>query len=153
MKVQDQIFWSRWNRFESLKDRTKGKRPGVYEFRCLGKNGKPLAITRTRGVDQTGLIYIGRRLGRLRSRISSFYRHISGQSRGGHTASRHYLCWEFSRVFPLKRLEVRYAEMSSNRVKQAEKDLIHAYLRRYLDLPPLNFQLPATIEAPLKSSR
>jgi len=148
--VARSVSWSPWNRFEFLKDKSKGKCPGVYEFRCLGKDGKPLAIARTRGVDHAGLIYIGRSLGRLRLRISSFYRHVSGKSRGGHTAARHYLCWKFSRVFPLKRLEVHYAEMSSNRAKQAEKDLIHAYLRRYLDLPPLNFQLPATLEPHFK---
>lgn len=135
--------WSPWFTFERTAIRSIGRmRPGAYQIRCLGRHKRPVVIERAWRKDLTGLVYIGRSKKSVRSRIRSFYHQAKGSNRKGHIAAKHYLRFKFARIFPLKRLQFRYALMSAHKAEQAEKRLILAYLRKHFDAPPLNFQIP-----------
>ena len=139
----EKIEWSGWlDLTKEAIGNIDACKPGVYQLRCLTQRGTPLQISRVRGIDGGGLIYIGRSLRSVRGRMRSLCRQLHGLSNSGHVMARHYLRHNYEKIFPLSRLQFRFILMDADQAKEAEGRLIIEYFHKHFDTPPLNFQLP-----------
>jgi excinuclease UvrABC nuclease subunit len=64
--------WTKWRRFKDDELADIPSKSGVYQFRCVNKNGKPLLIQRLRKKDPEGIVYIGQSKN-LHNRIKGFW--------------------------------------------------------------------------------
>jgi hypothetical protein len=127
------------SRFRGEELSTIPKREGVYQFRCVGSEGIPMVITRLKNKDPGGIIYIGSSYN-LRTRLSGFWRTIEMQDRSRHAAAWTYCSFIYSSIFPARRLQFRY-KVTPN-ITTSEFDLLLAYRKKFMDLPPLNSNRP-----------
>jgi hypothetical protein len=113
----------------------RGK-PGVYRIRAF-KDGSPLPIPRTNGVDPLGILHIGKSndLGR---RIRLFCRAAEGKQ-APHHAGREYARWCFQRMAPREQLRFDYVVTADqDQALAREHELHEKYRRQFLDRPPLD---------------
>jgi hypothetical protein len=131
--------WSNWFRFRAEELSTIPKKKGVYQFRCIDNKGVPMVIPRSKNKDPDGIIYIGSSVN-LRTRLNGFWRTIQMLDRSRHAAAWTYCSFSYSSLFPAKRLQYRYKVALS--FTTSEFDLLLAYRKKYMDLPPLNLNSP-----------
>jgi hypothetical protein len=134
--VKNQAAWTKWKSFGEEELRDIPKKPGVYEFRCVGKNGKPVSIPRLVRKDKEGIVYIGQS-NDLHKRITGFWVTIQEEDFTRHAAGWTYVSMNFYPIFPPDRLRFRY-KVAKN-PSAVERGLLLPYLRKFMALPPLNF--------------
>lgn len=113
--------------------------PGVYEVRCPGP-----PIPRALAKDHEMILDIGESKN-LQTRLLGFLRCALGRSKTGHMAG-----WRFAhlsrrlsfrRRFPVRNLEFRWRERRTKKAaNDAECARMQRYLRRFGELPPLNYK-------------
>jgi len=111
---------------------------GVYEIRWAIE-GRPRPIARVDGVDENGLLYIGK-AENLRSRIKAFWRYIRSE-KGQHTAGYTYVFYDYEKKFRPDQLEVRWMTVPEDEMDKEETRLLDEYINKYLDRPPLNLSI------------
>jgi len=114
------LNWSQWYslyRLAEQKWEIIPESPGVYVIRW-GVEGKSKAIPRAGGVDEEGIIYIGRSKN-LRRRIKQFWTNVVGKY-APHIVGITYREYKFHRVFKPNELEVSWAVVHS---AEALKDI------------------------------
>ena len=134
-----EAIWSKWSHFELRELSNIPKKKGVYQFRCIDNKGVPMVIPRSKNKDSDGIIYIGSSVN-LRTRLNGFWRTIEMQRRSRHAAAWTYCTFSYSSLFPAKRVQFRYKVTPSRTT--SEFDLLLAYRKKFMDLPPLNSNRP-----------
>lgn len=114
------------------------KEAGVYMIRCVDSEGKPIKIPRAGGIDEEGILYIGKTIN-LRERTKSFWDVALKGTRKKHSGASTYYYFDFNRVFPKDQLEVRW--IITHQPERIEKLLLNSYMKKYLDTPPLNLNI------------
>jgi hypothetical protein len=127
--------WSKWLPFKLKELSNIPKKKGVYKFRCVDRKGAPIVIGRSKNKDPEGIIYIGSSVN-LKRRLKEFWRTIENKDRSRHAAAWTYCSFSYSSLFPAKRLQFRY-KVTPN-ITTSEFDLLLAYRKKFMDLPPLN---------------
>jgi len=109
------------------------EKPGVYMV-CASKS-----IHRLNGVDENGILTIGESEN-LRSRLVDFVRCMRYGTTG------HMAGWRFHQIgmhekFPSDSLWVSWREVENKEAAyKKEGEMLEFYLRRYWELPPLNYK-------------
>lgn len=127
--------WTEWESFKEGKIREIPERAGIYQFRCLDEEGKPILISRLRKKDALGIIYIGQ-TENLQRRINNFWKTITRRERSLHAAGWTYISCCYDELFPPENLQFRY-KVTKNSIDE-EFMLLLSYLKEFRDLPPLN---------------
>lgn len=113
------------------------KRPGVYRVRAFTEHGEPLSIPRLCGVDQLGILHIGKS-NNLGTRIRMF-RQAAGGLKASHHGGREFFEWRFDKLIPRERLRFDYFETATEEeALKLERSLHKEYRRNFLDRPPLD---------------
>ena len=111
--------------------------PGVYEIAALDKAGKSKAIPRAGGVDERGVLYIGRSL-KLRNRLDLFRRGLF-EGLKGHIAGRTYKKRpRIQAIAPKRNLGFRFEHCDD--LEEREKQRLDRYIQKFGEVPPLNAQ-------------
>jgi hypothetical protein len=139
--------WSRWLDAELAKLRTgRFNDFGIYQIRIVTPSGKPIQICRIGGIDQTGIIYIGRsgyRLGKtnrtVANRIQEF---IKEQHSGGCTYAKAKSVLQKMPQYKGHLLQVRAMFVPNKDIKNTESNELKKYFSSYAELPPCNSSLP-----------
>lgn len=131
--------WSKWLRFEVKELSTIPEKEAIYQFRCVDEKGTPLMISRLKGKDSNGIIYIGSSEN-LKNRIKGFSKTVEKKDRSRHAAAWTYCSFNYSSIFPARRLQFRY-KVTPN-TTTSEFDLLLGYRKKFMDLPPLNSNRP-----------
>ena len=136
--------WSSLIRLKDLENHPElvPARPGVYII-MKGKR-----VSRVGGVDPNGILYIGQGVN-LRQRLKKFLY-------ADHIAS--YFLWKqlsvAQKIFRTKiltkkdaerifsRLTAKFSPIPKYQLNIAERAVLFSYIRKYGELPPLNFSLP-----------
>jgi hypothetical protein len=137
-KLAESLKSLKWSRWITLKTLDLGKVPpdaGVYQMRWAVNDG-PSSINRLDGVDEDGLLYIGKAKN-LKTRLKALHRGII-RGRPTHTAVYTYMWDNFDRKFKPEQLEVRWAITPEEEIDDYEFALLGDYVEAYLDTPPLN---------------
>lgn len=125
---------------QDLYDKTAYTGFGVYKIR-LFRDEKPVRIHRFQGVDETGLLLIGRSVDIDRRR-----RQFVNSSKGRHGHSegiQWYLVTRFSEIDKQTSLRFEFVKLESERkAKERERVELQDYFERYLETPPLNAAIP-----------
>ena len=129
------LKWSPWVALKTLDLTTIPPTSGVYQMRWAA-SGKPKPINRANGVDESGMLYIGKTMN-LKKRLKALYRGIV-EERLTHTAAYTYMFDEFDKKFKPKELEVQWGEVPKDEIDDHEYVLMGEYIKAYLDNPPLN---------------
>jgi len=111
---------------------------GVYELRAIAKRGQPRPISRFRGRDTQGIIYVGCSETRVGGRIKQFFLCASARHKSGHGPGVRYAESGFAKLMPLTSIQVRWKYRPRGSARAQEHLLLERYEKRYLDLPPLN---------------
>ncbi len=119
--------------------------PAVYKIRLLGKDKKPIVISRWLGKDSKGIIYIGQNGNMEKRRIRFIKGFDSGgtlKNKIGHPAGNwiHILNKLNVTHIELKNLEYSYCE--TEEPEQFEREIIGKYVEIYGELPPFNSSFP-----------
>lgn len=119
---------------------------GVYEIRAIDSKGVPIAISRLVGVDDLGVLYIGRSGYRhqktertIANRIREFLRQTHS---GGVTYERARQTLSQSQKFSDHRLQVRAMFVPDEKIDSTERTLLHNYFSKHGEVPPCNSVLP-----------
>jgi hypothetical protein len=131
--------WSDWLIFGKTQLRLIPKKHGIYEFRCVDENRSPISVSRLKGEDPRGVVYIGSSVN-LKKRINGFWKTIQNRNESRHAAGWTYCSFRYDTVFPPERLQFRY-KLVIDTVRN-EFDLLLEYRKRFMDLPPLNSTPP-----------
>jgi len=113
----------------------------IYQIRCVNSKLFSISTNRLGGVDNGGILYIGKATN-LRVRMTDFWgaagqRNPNYSHSGGQTFTRR----NYGTHFPVERLQFRYLIQEDGRAaREAEKEEILAYIKRFWELPPLNSQ-------------
>lgn len=132
----------RWSSLEQLSKsgfESVPEKPGVYKIN-FRSNGKPKPIAKAGGIDRNGIVYIGRSEN-LRHRIKIFWKGLRDKRskiKTGHSGANTYVLIGFGRKFSQKNLYVIWKTCAKEKTKEGEKALLHTYVKKYLDTPPLN---------------
>lgn len=129
------LQWSDWTALKNLDLSKVPSIAGVYQMRWAS-SGKPNPISRANGVDESGIVYIGKALS-LKRRLKALYRGIT-EGRPTHTAAYTYMWDNFGKKFKPDQLEVHWANAPKDEIGDYEFDLISDYVKNYIDTPPLN---------------
>lgn len=130
------LKWSHWTALGNLNLSDVPTVAGVYQMRWVS-NGKPKPINRLNGVDESGILYIGKATN-LRTRLRALYRGIIEGHLTSHTAAYTYAWDDFDKKFKPQQLEVHWATVSKDEIDDYEFALLGDYIEAYLDTPPLN---------------
>src|SRR4030042_2623203 len=139
MEEYMETSWSNWSRFRVEELSTIPKREGIYQFRCVDEKGAPIMISRLKGKDSNGIIYIGSSEN-LKNRIKGFWKTIEKWDRSRHAAAWTYCTFKYDSLFPPHNLQFRYIATKS--MTRYEFDLLLGYRKKFMDLPPLNSNRP-----------
>jgi hypothetical protein len=135
----EKLSWSHWVSLKTINLSSIPHSSGVYQIRWAIE-GKPRAICRAGGDDNSGLLYVGKSKA-LRVRIRTFWRDIINKTEH-HTAGYTYFYYGFEKKFKPEQLEVRWVELSEDKMDEWEDEILEDYAGKYLDKPPLNIELP-----------
>ena len=137
-KYSEPLKSLQWSDWIALTDLDTGKVPsiaGVYQMRWAS-SGKPRPISRADGVDESGMLYIGK-ASNLKRRLKALRRGII-EERDFHTAAYTYMWDNFRRKFKPDQLEVHWANVTKDETLDYEADLMGDYIKKFIDTPPLN---------------
>ena len=109
---------------------------GVYHIYCY-KGKKPITINRVLGIDNQGILYIGKS-DNLRERLRMLRRVLNPNLKAtAHTfGSKFNDNKKLRKAFPLKSLFIKY--QVSKESKKLEKDLLDQYFQNFGEVPPFN---------------
>lgn len=114
-----------------------GRKPGVYRIRALLPSGEPMRISRVGGIDDLGVLHIGKssHLGR---RIRTF-RQASEGLKAAHHAGKEFYKWDFQKLILRHKLAYDYFVTTTEKEAVRLERLLHeGYRRKFLDRPPLD---------------
>jgi len=110
------------------------KRPGVYRVHLVRKGGKFDPVKRLGGIDDEGIIYIGKTTN-LRRRLRLQLKRYGGKLS---KRTREYLKYYLGR-FPHKSHSFSWkCTKDESEAVRAEKKLLKSYFKRFLEEPPRN---------------
>jgi len=132
--------WGAWHSIENIRhDIDVLHKQGLYQIRMVSPSNKPLPIPRLVGVDNGGIIYIGKSV-ELRTRIGNFY---SGKHSGGGMYNLVRLKLRRHKPYKNYLLQYRYMKTSDEKVMEnTERNILRRYFREYYELPPFNSTVP-----------
>jgi hypothetical protein len=132
--------WGAWHSIENIHhDIDVLHKQGLYQIRMVSPSNKPFRIPRLVGVDDGGIIYIGKSV-ELRTRIGNFY---SGKHSGGGMYNLVRLKLGRHRPYKNYLLQYRYMKISDEKVMEdTERNVLRRYFRKYCELPPFNSTVP-----------
>ena len=109
---------------------------GVYNIHCF-KGKKPITINRVLGIDNQGILYIGKS-DNLRERLRMLWRVLNPNLKAtAHTfGSKFNDNKKLKEAFPLNSLFIKY--QVSKESKKLEKDLLDQYFQNFGEVPPFN---------------
>lgn len=154
-------MWSRWQDIEYAKTEQCGCY-GIYQIRMVDEIGNPFPIPRTTGIDEEGVIYIGRALPKntLAKRIYEFETnsklgkasHSGGETYvlmwlklkcSGHAYKNHKLQYRVMRLdIDATKPETNRREELKHKINSEEINALVDYFNRYCELPPCNSNFP-----------
>ena len=134
-----EMKWSEWLPFGEVALGGLPEKEGIYQFRCVDEKGTPIMISRLKGKDSNGIIYIGSSEN-LKNRIKGFWKTIENWDRSRHAAAWTYCTFKYDSLFPPHNLQFRYIATKST--TRYEFDLLLGYRKKFMDLPPLNSNRP-----------
>jgi hypothetical protein len=112
---------------------------GIYFVRW-SKNGQPLYITRLRGVDHKGILYVGSAK-KLRRRIRELWKGINGQIEA-HTIGKTIIFCKIFEIIDLDEYEISWEELKTHDDAIGQEwASIGLYAEKYKEPPPLNLML------------
>jgi predicted GIY-YIG superfamily endonuclease len=129
----------KWYRLEDLAAKKFYNIPnntGIYFIRW-SRNGKPVPISRLRGLDDKGILYIGSAK-KLRRRVQELWKGINGKVEA-HTIGKTIIFCKIFEVIDLNKYEISWEELEThgNAVGQ-EWVAIKSYAEKFKEPPPLN---------------
>ena len=130
--------WSKWLSFHVINFEEVPLSSGVYQL-SWAIDGHTQPIHRLNGIDENGLLYIGK-ANDLKSRIRGFWRYITSE-KGKHTAGFTYIFYMYERKIKPEQLGVRWMLLPKDEIDYIETNLLDDYLNKYLDSPPLNISI------------
>lgn len=109
---------------------------GIYKILCI-QNKKPIKINRVLGIDNQGILYIGKS-DNLKERLRMIWRVLNPNLKANaHTFGTKYNGnYKLRKVFPLKTLFVSYKTTTAP--KTLETKLINQYFAKFGEVPPFN---------------
>jgi len=115
---------------------------GIYRI-LLYKNNKPISIRRFQGVDDFGILSIGKSVN-IEKRRFKFYRTSIGKRKLGHSEARTWLIINklSQDLFNSHSLMFTYKKTCPGEEIVEERDDLRKYFTKFLELPPLNHQFP-----------
>jgi len=129
--------WSDWLPLQTEDFGGVPKSSGIYEIRWAIE-GNPQPIRRAKGVDENGLLYIGKAKF-LRLRIAAFWRYIkSERAEPPNMAAYIYKFYDYYLKFKPEQLEARWITISEDKINMEREKLLFYYVLKYLDRPLLN---------------
>jgi len=132
--------WSDWLLFQPEHFESIPTSSGIYEIRWA-VDGRPQPINRVNGVDESGLLYIGKTRF-LRLRIASFWRYIKSERKEPPNAAAYaYVFYSYYFKFKPEQLEVRWMTLSEDKIDMERERLLFYYAMKYFDRPPLNISI------------
>ena len=142
---QDSKFGIMWISLQSAPQVAPAK-PGVYLVRLV-RDGRPVEIPRFRGVDRSGIVYIGS-TGNLRRRLRELVTQLErlrpecGRY-SPHTAALTYHLFSWPGLgIGIGNFEVSWVEFSDARVARRQELLaLRRYAEKFGETPPLNMSL------------
>jgi len=130
--------WGKWRAIEEIyNDVDLLREKGLYQIRMIDKGNVPISIPRIKGIDPSGILYMGKSI-RLRPRIEAFWR---GTRSGGF----YYRAYRQLRKYkPYKEhsLQFRVMAVTESDLTAKERGMLQRYLHRFCELPPLNSTVP-----------
>ncbi len=136
-RIADKDFWKQI-------DEAIGEKPGIYKLSCI-KDAKPIEIPRIGGIDNEGVLYIGKsekgelryRLGSLKKSIDTSYSDQKAHSVG----SRYHSNPGVGEKYPFDKLFVSIIPTKSqSEAGELEKKELADYEKKFGELPPFNRQ-------------
>lgn len=113
--------------------------PGIYFVRW-SKNGKPVSISRLRGIDHKGILYIGSAK-KLRRRIRELWRGINGRTEDHTIGKTIIFCKVFELINPSE-YEIIWEELKTHDDAIGQESAsIGLYAEKYKEPPPLALQI------------
>lgn len=128
--------WGAWRNIKNIyHDIDVSHKQGLYQIRMVNPSDNPLPIPRLAGVDERGIIYIGKSV-ELRTRIENFY---CGRHSGGGMYNLIRLRLRRYKPYNNYILQYRYMKISDEKVmEKTETNLLRRYFREYCEPPPFN---------------
>ena len=133
-----ELDWNEWKPFREWKNVSHVPLTrGVYQVRACDEKGVPVQICRSCGEDTDGLLYIGE--GQLQNRLGrlQYLGLVDGKAHHHFIATFGY--YGLDRICKREDTEIRWAVVDN--CKEAERDLIDAYCKKFGDMPPGNLKL------------
>jgi len=134
--------WTKWHALDNAYKNSSLHTNGLYEIRMIERNGQPARISRLRGADEHGILYIGhsRYLG---TRLLAFK---SGNHTAGDLYWRVYRQLMHSSEHGNHKLQFRVRMFGSEvKLKSRERTTLRSYLIKFCELPPLNSTMPGGV--------
>ncbi|MEE9615192.1 MAG: hypothetical protein V3W31_09660 [Thermodesulfobacteriota bacterium] len=116
---------------------------GIYIIKCNK------VVRRVAGQDHSGILYIGKSI-KLRRRLKRFidFNHIASgflwenrEVAGGILGERCQSDEDYL-IEQLGKLKVKFSTINKSKLEEAERAVLHAYVRKFGEVPPLNNSLP-----------
>lgn len=132
--------WGKWINIENVyHDIDLLDKQGLYQIRMVNTFNNPLPIPRLVGIDESGIIYIGKSV-ELRTRIENFY---CGRHSGGGMYNLVRLQLRRHTPYNGYMLQYRCMKITDEQImKKTEVNLLRRYFRKYCELPPFNSTIP-----------
>ena len=154
-------MWSSWEDIEQAKVKERGYY-GIYQIQVVDKEESRIPIGRVGGVDEEGIIYIGRARPKetLAKRIRKFqsvaqYKNIAHHGAEtyvlmritlaflGHAYENYKLQYRVTRLYmDSNDLEMNRQEMLKYKIEKEEVNALADYFCKYGELPPCNSNFP-----------
>lgn len=154
-------MWSSWEGIEQTKFKERGCF-GIYQIRVVDRVGNPLPVGRIVGVDQEGVIYIGKAgpVQTLAKRIHKF-ENVSKLGKAKHSGGETYILLKMKLIFSdhaFKNHKLQYKvvhldtdrigpelngkENFKHKIETEEINALADYFNKYGELPPCNSTFP-----------
>jgi hypothetical protein len=118
---------------------------GIYKISFRDENGKPVAISRIGGIDESGIVYIGSSI-KVVERTHEFKKIL--QAKGTHDGAMTFLLmWEsliqknpIYKNYNMNTLDIKFE--TEEEARNQEAVLLADYFNKYSELPPCNSNIP-----------
>ena len=141
--------WSNWHRIEDegMVSGIIHDCYGIYRIRAVKSSGEAIVIPRIGGMDDQGIIYIGRSgyknkktYRTLSQRIREFW---NANHSGGWTADLSYrCCLKKVKGFKDYEYDVQIMTLPDHLIDKSEAKELEIYFKKYGELPPYNSSFP-----------
>jgi hypothetical protein len=131
--------WGKWQAIEEIyHDVDLLRKKGLYQIRMVDKENVPISIPRIKGIDSSGILYMGKSI-RLRPRIEAFW---GGRHSGGGFYYRAYRRLRKYKPYKEHSLQFRVMAVAESDVTVKERSMLQRYFRQFCELPPFNSTVP-----------